>query len=467
MISASVPFVTSSSRSPSRQGVSSMLSTWFLSIAILAFNVCALPFQSRSVPFPISSHSTRLVRSRSSIQHSSAALHNKLGGTSSSNITSELAGQAFYANVFIGQHSFNLILDTGSSDTWVVETGFQCQNISTYDNAAEADCGFASTYTRGKDFTQIPDENFYIAYADDSYGQGIVGYDKVTIANITVAKQEIGLVNETAWLGDNQTSGLIGLAYPVLTSAYNGTDPDEDYPFDNTSNFVYSPLMNTIFNVEKLAQPIFSMALSRNPATKGYGGLLTIGGIPDTTLPTVNSSSKFTTVPIQKTPDLLDDPVYAWYLINASFAIGKSHNQAPNTQVIIDSGTTLNYIPTHEAAAINAMFDPPSFPDDQDGFYYVDCNATSPTTLGVTIAGTTFYLNPADLISRDASEESDDEYDVPSQCVSAFQDGGLVSETYPGSYILGDPFMNNVLVVFDWGKEEISFASRVEYDVPQ
>ena len=110
------------------------------------------------------------------------------------------------------------------------------------------------------------------------------------------------------------------------------------------------------------------------------------------------------------------------------------------------------------------MFDPPSFPDDQDGFYYVDCNATAPSSVGITITGTTFYLNPEDLISRDASEESDD---VPSQCVSAFQDGGLASETFPGSYVLGDPFMTNVLVVFDWGKEEISFASRIEYAAPQ
>ena len=41
-------------------------------------------------------------------------------------------------------------------------------------------------------------------------------------------QQEIGLVSSAAWEGDTVNTGLIGLAYPGLTSVYNGSNPDVD-----------------------------------------------------------------------------------------------------------------------------------------------------------------------------------------------------------------------------------------------
>lgn len=53
-----------------------------------------------------------------------------------------------------------------------------------------------------------------------------VGFDTVTVGGLTVTKQEIGVVNKAAWLGDGINTGLFGLAYPGLTSVYNGSNPD-------------------------------------------------------------------------------------------------------------------------------------------------------------------------------------------------------------------------------------------------
>jgi hypothetical protein len=51
-----------------------------------------------------------------------------------------------------------------------------------------------------------------------------MGYSDVTIGGIHVTKQEVALVNKAYWNGDEVTSGLMGLAYGSLTSAYSGTN---------------------------------------------------------------------------------------------------------------------------------------------------------------------------------------------------------------------------------------------------
>lgn len=72
-------------------------------------------------------------------------------------------------------------------------------------------------------FTQIPGENFNISYGDGEFLTGILGYEKVTLANITVDRQEIAVVDLAYWNGDNISSGLTGFGYPSLTSAF--TEP--------------------------------------------------------------------------------------------------------------------------------------------------------------------------------------------------------------------------------------------------
>ena len=76
-----------------------------------------------------------------------------------------------------------MVLDLGSSDIFVPVTGFKC--------AAEP-CGYQATLDIDDTFTQIPDENFLASYGVGTV-PGITGYDSVTIAGVTVPKQQIGL----------------------------------------------------------------------------------------------------------------------------------------------------------------------------------------------------------------------------------------------------------------------------------
>ena len=124
-------------------------------------------------------------------------------------------GEEFATTVEFGTETFESIVDTGSSDTWLVETGFSCANISNSAPLSEADCNFGPTYNVTDTFTEIPDENFNITYGDGEFLTGIMGYEDVTLAGIKV-RTEVALVNYAAWQGDGTTSGLIGLAYPAM-----------------------------------------------------------------------------------------------------------------------------------------------------------------------------------------------------------------------------------------------------------
>jgi hypothetical protein len=75
-------------------------------------------------------------------------------------------------------------------------------------------------------------------YGDGEFLTGSVGFETVTAGGLTVTGQEMGVVNKAAWSGDGISSGLMGLAYPRLTSVYNTTDVSKDGR--NTSE-PYSP----------------------------------------------------------------------------------------------------------------------------------------------------------------------------------------------------------------------------------
>jgi hypothetical protein len=50
---------------------------------------------------------------------------------STTTLTSLFTGEEFAAEVEFGTQTFEMIVDTGSSDTWVVETGFVCTDLDT------------------------------------------------------------------------------------------------------------------------------------------------------------------------------------------------------------------------------------------------------------------------------------------------------------------------------------------------
>jgi hypothetical protein len=115
-------------------------------------------------------------------------------------LTSLELGQEYAIPIKIGTQTFEVILDTGSSDTWVVETGYTCTDFETQKKAAESACGFGSAYTIDSTWKQTSGETFSIEYEDLESLTGIIGTETVTIAGVEIAGQTIALVNAADWV---------------------------------------------------------------------------------------------------------------------------------------------------------------------------------------------------------------------------------------------------------------------------
>jgi aspergillopepsin I len=366
-------------------------------------------------------------------------------------------GQVFSAAVTVGGQDFEVVIDTGSSDPWLAVNNFECLDPNDDSSQDPEYCEFGPTYdpTRSTTYSVVSDQNFNITYADGEYLNGAMGFENFTMAGITVPQQKFGVVDTAAWYGDGVSSGLIGFAYRTLTSAFAGANPAGDR---GARPLLYNPLFANMYQQQSVP-PVFSVVINRDAEE---GGLLALGGIPD-----VQTSGAFYRAPIQPVGVNASDGtlVYEFYTIdvdgfafapNASVMFNPYDTPNPRKQplagrgsdVIIDSGTSLCYVPDDVAAATAALFNPPAFFDSSLGAYFVDCAARAPV-FGVCIAKKIMYVNALDLIVQLS----------PNMCVMGVQPNG------GGLNILGGTFMKNVLTVFDIGAGELRFSPRTYYSL--
>jgi aspergillopepsin I len=183
-----------------------------------------------------------------------------------------------------------------------------------------------------------------------------------------------------------------------------------------------------------LSAPVFSLALQRN-----NGGYIAFGGLPP-----AGNVGAFAATALQEFNGLAGSAFtgQSFYTITPDALVFPGATTRQTNQFIIDSGTTLNHLPTNTARAINSLFSPKA--TQTDGVWVVACNARAPQ-FGVRIGGQNFMINPVDMIFKD---------ETTGLCVSAIQDGGAA----PGPFVLGDQFLNNVVAVFDVGAAQMRFA---------
>lgn len=207
--------------------------------------------------------------------------------------------------------------------------------------------------------------------------------------------------------------------------------------------------------------PVFSLALSRptkeNPVA---GGLLAIGGIPD-----IPHDGDFVSVPIRP----IISNTYAFYSVPVDgFDITpptptprhRAARQQPQTgltnasnaglNMIIDSGSSLLYIPDSTADYIASLFSPRAVFAPSSNTYLVPCSASAPR-VGVIIGGKSFWMHEDDLMNRGPGAVGTGGIGI---CTLAVQRQGA------GDAVLGDSWLKGVLAVFDVGANEMRFSGR-------
>ena len=86
------------------------------------------------------------------------------------------------------------IFDSGSSDTWLIQGGFSCVNMKGQ-SQTEASCNFGPAFNGTFNEGSISNQNFKISYADGEFVNGALGYENITIAGVTVSKQEASQIS--------------------------------------------------------------------------------------------------------------------------------------------------------------------------------------------------------------------------------------------------------------------------------
>ncbi|KAL6691956.1 aspartic peptidase domain-containing protein [Trichoderma pleuroticola] len=329
-----------------------------------------------------------------------------------------------------------LLFDTGSSDTWATKTGFKCADLGG-DAHSEAACGFSQPYIDGFGRGQIDELHFYLKYGSGERISGPMGYSDISCGGVTVSKQQVGLANSTYWHGNNVTVGILGLAYPAITSAYYG-DVGDEAPWNALS---YTPFLTSAISQGSI-DPVFSVALVKNSTD----GVIAWGGLPPMDWQFRGFAKTDLIV-----ANLVGQPETAWkYSFYTIVPDGMKWDQTTDTTkypYIVDTGTTMLYLPPPLAEAIANSFQPRAVYLYQWGTYFVQCDAIPPH-FAILISGVEFWINPADLIYQDLVDP------LTGYCAIGVASGG------PGPYILGDVFLQNVVAVFDVGAAEMRFYGR-------
>ncbi|KAJ7436815.1 acid protease [Mycena latifolia] len=331
--------------------------------------------------------------------------------------------KAYLTNVTVGGQNFSFIVDTGSVDTSVVQKGFSCFD-SDGNPMPQSTCAFGTPgfdIKASKTFQPFPNVSANLTYGNGFSLNGSVGFDTVTVGELSVAHQVIAVPNVAAYVGDGIFSGLLFLVFSVALD--RGT-------FEQEANDRFDPNL----------------------------GFLSFGGIAP--VPVVNTS---VTVPIQgysianssvtssATPSDCPGAEFLFYTIDIeSYTFpGSTGLATTSNNTILDTGTALNVVPADVAAAYAAAFNPPAIltpvPNSTTELYVVDCKAEVPEFL-VTIGGTTFSIDARDQIVPLAKDDQ----------------GNSIC---PISHLLhrGDVFLQNVVATFNPIADEVTLTQRAKY----
>jgi hypothetical protein len=366
-------------------------------------------------------------------------------------LTSTLNAFWFDVDVQIGNQTFTLLVDTGSSDTWVVEPNYLCIDAKTNTALPQGDCIWDPPYVKTDTFRPVSNQTFGVQYGT-GIALGTVGHETVSLGGISVANQTIGVVSRTTDKGDGLSSGILGLGFPGLTSAHHGAEMKNDSVSLLTNRAIYNPLFVNMYK-QGSVESWYSLALERPPnktVSTAPGGWLGLGQLPP-----VSHSDKWAAAPIEVTRAIPDfyyqgKPDITLMTLTVDGVAWGTASNSTKFQAVVDSGNNMNMLPREIAEPVNAAFKPAAKFSADLGIYLVDCAAEAPP-FNITIGGTSFPVAAADMISRDISSGA---------CYST------VSRPAEGSGVdlnfVGDAFLRNVVAVFDFGKTEMRFAARTQ-----
>ncbi|OAX43184.1 aspartic peptidase A1 [Rhizopogon vinicolor AM-OR11-026] len=333
--------------------------------------------------------------------------------TGYNSIVDQQYDSSYYGTLAIGTpaESFDVILDTGSSDLWVA--GSSCGTA----------CGTSATLNPSSSSTfQNLSTPFEITYGSGD-AEGYLGQDVVQMAGFSISNQGFAVVDSVSeGLLTSPVSGLLGLGWSSLATSQQ------------------TPFWQTLAASGALDSALFAVQLTRytndsNAQTLEPGGVLNMG----------YTNSSLYTGSIEYI-DIPGTPSY-WYLPLDSLTVqGSSVTITSGTIAAIDTGTTNIGGPASSIEAIYANI-PDSQPatGDYEGYYTYPCSTT--VNVELSFGGSTWSISPADFAFSQTSS---------TECLGAFFEISTGSDI---TWIIGDTFLKNVYSVFRYDPASVGFAN--------
>ncbi|KAI0079979.1 acid protease [Panus rudis PR-1116 ss-1] len=315
---------------------------------------------------------------------------------------------AYLARIGVGGQDLTVLLDTGSSDLWVVSS--ECH---------EEGCDGVTKYepTSSLSLTQT---SFDLRYLMGSVA-GQVATEDVTLGTYEIAAQVFALANTTNGLALAGTgnSGILGLAFPFEAS------------IPSTSG---TTLLENIFSAFNDSDKFFAYRLGRAQTDTSF----TIGLLDETI---TNSTSDFAFTPVVPAYGSVYDywkmPLQRLTINGTAFTLSASKVPGAQSNVaVLDTGTTLVLGPSGDVDRFWASVGGARKTDDG---WEVRCDRSISVgfVLGQDDSQREYFVDPADVSWKSGSHHSE-------WCMGGFQANDGVSA---GDWLLGDTFLRNVYVI--------------------
>lgn len=351
------------------------------------------------------------------------------------------------------------------------------------------ECPFGGFQESASSTFQDLHDKFGIQYGIGSVN-GTYAKDTVTVAGVSVPNQQFGLALTTEEIltspttvgGDGssppstynqsavQGNGILGLGYPQLTAATTQGEP------------AYNPFVFNLVDQKLINQPVFSVYLNRADK-EGWAGEIILGGIDKSKYSGDLQYLAVAQLTTSKNPLEPGKPgghqqggsgrngYYYWMVYGQGVAVANGSESQDfrldsMSAFILDTGTTLTYMPNKIALEVAAAITSPSgFQLDRDtGVLIVDCStAQSPVQFQLQMAPSSSPTNNPVVLSVPVSELviplDGDTPETSSACMLGIAPLGNSGSISSNMFLVGDSLLRSTYLVFDMGQNRIGIAA--------
>jgi hypothetical protein len=360
--------------------------------------------------------------------------------TATSVVVNNITGGGYYIDVEVGTpgQKQTMVLDTGSSDAWIVDVDADLCSDRSLQRTYGDSCSLTYDRTQSSTYKMAVRNGFSIQYLDESEASGDYIYDNFKIADVTIKGLQIGLA-DTVVMG----TGVLGIGFPANEAAV------EEYP----------NIIDQLADQGLINSRAYSLYLNDRRSSSGtilFGGIDTDKFIGDLkVLPILKGSgSNYTHFAVRMTSITTDNDGTTTTALQSSSGIA----------AILDSGTTLSYVPDDISVelvkALNAYTDYVS-----TGLTFIDCGlltsdltitfgfGTGSTTATIVVPVTEMILDMLQGLER----YFPDDLPFDDVCLFGIQSADSFG-TLATTALLGDTFLRSAYVVYDLDHKEIGMA---------